>query len=410
LVVKKLGFGRRCLAIAAALALFVTGLLPAVADAQGPSNKAVFVIGQRAYQVNGEVREMDAEPFIETGRTFVPLRYLAYALGATEKDVGWDPAAMMVTLKFFGTRTLQLTVGNKVMVVDGGKKYVTMDVTPLLRNGRSYLPARWVAEELGYKVDWVPEKQAVLVYPPGQAPPEVKIGTQNQFQGPVSWSAVKAGTLAPPPGAKDPPSIWGFPSALSRIETAVSSRTARVFMEDGSSFTIDLGTPVVVIGPEMDIKWLREKYPAVYNSTNTMVDASRDQAAVFIPIVPIIKAAGFPEENIVWDGQHLVLFGFDGSKRGYKAWRTGDKEVVARWSQRGEGAVTSTWMYFTPIVRDSMLMVGKGSVSDIETFFIGAASFSAVRATCKTHSKQWINKAIMAISGILYLFEAIPWA
>ncbi|OIQ11568.1 copper amine oxidase N-terminal domain-containing protein [Neomoorella thermoacetica] len=93
--------------------------------------------------------KMDVTPFIENGRTYVPVRYLAYGLGVAEKDVNWDEASQTVTLSMEGT-TVKLQVGSKTIYVNG--KPQEMDVTPLLRNGRVFLPARFVAEAFGYKV------------------------------------------------------------------------------------------------------------------------------------------------------------------------------------------------------------------------------------------------------------------
>lgn len=70
-------------------------LLVAVAPVQGLSapagGGAVFLVGGLRYRVGGEFRLMDAAPFVDAGRVFVPVRYLAYALGVPEDGVLWDP-------------------------------------------------------------------------------------------------------------------------------------------------------------------------------------------------------------------------------------------------------------------------------------------------------------------------------
>jgi hypothetical protein len=77
-----------------------------------------------------------------------------------EKDIGWDAKSGTVTLKL-GQTTVKLTVGKKTMYVNGKAK--EMDVAPVVRNGRTYLPARWVAEAFGYEVAWEPEGQRVVL-------------------------------------------------------------------------------------------------------------------------------------------------------------------------------------------------------------------------------------------------------
>jgi hypothetical protein len=54
---------------------------------------------------------------------------------------------------------------------DGKAK--AMDVSPLLRKGRTYLPARFVGEALGYQVDWDAENNIVLCWPKGKEKPDV---------------------------------------------------------------------------------------------------------------------------------------------------------------------------------------------------------------------------------------------
>lgn len=147
------------------LAVFSLSLaLPALA---GPlSHKAVFVLDEAKYTVDGVTKTMDAKTFATKNRTYVPVRYLAYACGVSEKNVGY--ADGQVTLVLDGI-TVKVWVNKKDLKINN--EPVTMDVSVLAQGGRTYLPARWVAEAFGYKVDWVPVQQAVLVYPPqGEAP------------------------------------------------------------------------------------------------------------------------------------------------------------------------------------------------------------------------------------------------
>jgi hypothetical protein len=144
----------------------------------GQVKSVVFVVGLKEYFVNGQTPgvKMDAAPFIEekSGRTFVPIRYLAYGLGVAKKDVGWDGKARKVTLKK-GDITAMLTVDRSVMLVNGAPRQ--MDVSPILKaqEGRTYLPARWVAEALGYEVEWSPDDKLVVCWPKGQPRPDADI-------------------------------------------------------------------------------------------------------------------------------------------------------------------------------------------------------------------------------------------
>lgn len=82
---------------------------------------------------------MDAAPFVDSGRTFVPMRYLAYALGVPEEGAKWDRGSQAVTLVARG-REVGLAVGSPVLVASG--RQLLMDVSPrLVPPGRTVLPA-----------------------------------------------------------------------------------------------------------------------------------------------------------------------------------------------------------------------------------------------------------------------------
>jgi len=125
------------------------------------AKSATFKIGSTIYNVGAEARAMDAAPYIKDNRTFVPVRYLAYALGVKESDVKWDAATQTVTLTKDKT-TVKLVIGSNVLTVNDQVKY--MDVAPeIVEPGRTMLPARWVAEAFGAAVGWDPATQTVLI-------------------------------------------------------------------------------------------------------------------------------------------------------------------------------------------------------------------------------------------------------
>lgn len=85
---------------------------------------------------------------IKDGRTMVPLRLIAERLGAI---VDWDGTTGKVTMTR-ANQTVVMTLGSKTAYVDG--KAMEMDVAPYVKSDRTLLPARYVAEFFGQKVDW----------------------------------------------------------------------------------------------------------------------------------------------------------------------------------------------------------------------------------------------------------------
>ena len=113
------------------------------------------------YFVNNQLPgiSMDAAPYIDSGRTLVPVRYLADALGATTT---WDGNTQEVTVSTT-IYNIGMTIGSTTLTVDGQAQ--TMDVAPVINNGRTYLPARDVANALGFSVDWDAANKIVVIYP-----------------------------------------------------------------------------------------------------------------------------------------------------------------------------------------------------------------------------------------------------
>ena len=116
-----------------------------------------FYIGSQVYTVNGVQKFMDVAPYVKADRTYVPVRFLSEALGAT---VAWDEATKTVTVTK-GDKSVVLVIGSTIAKINGAD--VQMDVAPEIVNGRTMLPARWVAEGLGYQVGWIPTLKQVVI-------------------------------------------------------------------------------------------------------------------------------------------------------------------------------------------------------------------------------------------------------
>lgn len=146
-----------------------SALLPAKSPEQPsatppqPENVAArFVVGSKSYYASGKPFDMDAAPFIENGRTFVPVRFLAYALGVPDSGIVWSPSAKTVSLRKDNV-IVEMAVGGNILYVNSQRQQ--MDVSPVIQDGRVYLPARFVAEAFGYEVSWDPAAATVLVQP-----------------------------------------------------------------------------------------------------------------------------------------------------------------------------------------------------------------------------------------------------
>lgn len=87
-------------------------------------------------------------PFIENGRTLVPLRASMEALGA---EVSWDGASNTAVVRK-GTTTVACVIGENCVYRNGTK--IVNDAAAVIRGSRTYLPIRVVAEALDAEVLW----------------------------------------------------------------------------------------------------------------------------------------------------------------------------------------------------------------------------------------------------------------
>jgi len=160
---------KKCIIIITLILLFYA--VPAEAD------ETSFIIGSNYYNVLGVASKMDVVPFIdENGRTMIPVRYLAYAVGVPEQGIYWKEDDQEVYL-FKEKTVISLKCGETLcsIVQLKQKTYpsvffenpdefigfvdaVKMDTVPVLRNDRVFLPARYVAEVFGYEVQWLDPK------------------------------------------------------------------------------------------------------------------------------------------------------------------------------------------------------------------------------------------------------------
>jgi N-acetylmuramoyl-L-alanine amidase len=114
--------------------------------------------------VNGKQLITDVAPVAVDGRTMVPVRSIFEKLGA---EVTWINSSKQIIVKTASKRI--------VLTLDKTKAYVNnesavMDTPPMVINGRTLIPVRFVSEKLGYRVDWDDKDRAVHINSNSQTP------------------------------------------------------------------------------------------------------------------------------------------------------------------------------------------------------------------------------------------------
>lgn len=108
----------------------------------------------------------DMQPVLRGSRVLVPLRGVFEDMGAR---VYWDSAAQRVTAMHDGDE-VQLTIGSRYASVNGDSVY--LDSPPVMINGRTMVPLRFLGEALNASVDWYSNERLVAITTNMGAPPD----------------------------------------------------------------------------------------------------------------------------------------------------------------------------------------------------------------------------------------------
>lgn len=120
-------------------------------DKPAAATKTIILqIGSTAVLVDEQAIINDVAPVIHNDRTLVPIRVITEALGG---QVAWNEAAKEVTLTVNG-KEIKMTIG-KVL-----EKY---GVAPVIIGGRTFVPVRFVADELGAVTTWDDATKTVAI-------------------------------------------------------------------------------------------------------------------------------------------------------------------------------------------------------------------------------------------------------
>ena len=107
--------------------------------------------------VNGEKVETQVPPTIIDGRTMVPVRDIFEACGA---KVNWDANTKTITGEK-GNTTVVMQIDSNMLFIN--EDVTEMDAIPVIIDGRTLAPARYVAESFGGIVDWDAENKVVMI-------------------------------------------------------------------------------------------------------------------------------------------------------------------------------------------------------------------------------------------------------
>ncbi len=135
------------LLLAAAL---MTGMLSGFSMASSEVAVTILLDGKK-------VVFTDAQPIHTGSRVLVPVRGFFENIGVT---VDWNSGDKMVIVKD-DKQEIMLEAGNTAVLNNGAVHY--LDCSVIIRDGRAYIPLRYVSESFGYDVQWNSKTKSVQI-------------------------------------------------------------------------------------------------------------------------------------------------------------------------------------------------------------------------------------------------------
>lgn len=153
------------------LCLFILALtlLCSVGAAAENADSIALQIGNPIMTVNEKQIQIDKDgavsPVLIEGRTYLPVRAIMEAMGGT---ADWDDKSQTAVLSYDDAQ-IALKINSATAYFNGEEKNI--EAAPVILNGRTMLPIRFIAESFGFYVEWSSAEQLVTI---SKSKPEIQ--------------------------------------------------------------------------------------------------------------------------------------------------------------------------------------------------------------------------------------------
>lgn len=132
----------------------------------------IFANGIKIW-VNGNIVKSDVSPYIENSRTMVPIRVISENLG---KEVKWNGDEKKVNIKDSKGNEISLVIGEKFIKDESSNvdRKFELDSPAVIKDDRTFVPIRAIAEAFGEKVEWDKDNGTVIIGKGYKKPEPVK--------------------------------------------------------------------------------------------------------------------------------------------------------------------------------------------------------------------------------------------
>ena len=117
----------------------------------------ILQINNKIMTANGIEKEIDSEPVIINQRTLLPVRTIIEEIGGT---VDWNRETQEITLTYQGD-TIRLVIDSTTAYLNDTA--ITLDTAPIIINGRTMLPIRFIAESFHFDVTLDSQTQTITI-------------------------------------------------------------------------------------------------------------------------------------------------------------------------------------------------------------------------------------------------------
>ena len=153
--------------IKTAILLLVLGAFSPLTQLQAMHADSInirLIIGEGHYTINGRRHQGDAAPHIQYGRTMVPLDLIAEGFGAA---VEWNGE----------TQTIKISQNEQNISLQIGEALPNNMGVPIIKNGKTFVPAAYIAHGLKWHIHWDGANRAVYILrgPGGALHPQLAI-------------------------------------------------------------------------------------------------------------------------------------------------------------------------------------------------------------------------------------------
>jgi hypothetical protein len=115
-----------------------------------------FTIGQQTASSSMGELDVGSPIFLQSSHTMIPLTIFTTLMGC---EIEYEPIFQIITVSIPNGKVIQTQIGNTTATVNNEKRQ--LPVPPVIRNGRTFIPLRFFAEEFGFTVQYVKEENVI---------------------------------------------------------------------------------------------------------------------------------------------------------------------------------------------------------------------------------------------------------